>query len=90
MYGQTTGDGALALRRLASAYPMAMAYLDRAYRAGGADGTCAPTGAGSSASGARRPAGPPSKSAGRRRPEAATDATPWSRGPRPSCSSSGR
>ena len=33
MYGQTTGHGAQALRRLASAYPGAMAYLERAARA---------------------------------------------------------
>lgn len=30
MYGQTTGHGAQALRRLGSAYPVAMAYLERA------------------------------------------------------------
>ena len=29
MYGQTTGHGARALRRLDAAYPVAMAYLDR-------------------------------------------------------------
>jgi DNA polymerase I len=34
MYGQTTGYGAQALRRLNSAYPGAMAYLDAADRAG--------------------------------------------------------
>jgi DNA polymerase I len=34
MYGQTTGHGAHALRRLNSAYPVAMAYLDAADRAG--------------------------------------------------------
>jgi DNA polymerase-1 len=34
MYGQTTGHGAQALRRLNTAYPVAMAYLDRADRAG--------------------------------------------------------
>ncbi len=34
MYGQTTGRGAQALRRLQSAYPVAMAYLDEAERAG--------------------------------------------------------
>jgi DNA polymerase-1 len=34
MYGQTTGHGAQALRRLNAAYPVAMAYLDRADRAG--------------------------------------------------------
>ena len=33
MYGQTTGHGAHALRRLRSAYPVAMAYLDDADRA---------------------------------------------------------
>jgi DNA polymerase-1 len=33
MYGQTTGHGAQALRRLALAYPAAMAYLERAARA---------------------------------------------------------
>ena len=33
MYGQTTGHGAQALRQLASAYPGAIAYLDRAARA---------------------------------------------------------
>jgi DNA polymerase-1 len=33
MYGQTTGHGAQALRRLAAAYPVAMAYLERAARA---------------------------------------------------------
>jgi DNA polymerase I len=33
MYGQTTGHGAQALRRLAVAYPVAMAYLERAARA---------------------------------------------------------
>jgi DNA polymerase-1 len=33
MYGQTTGHGAQALRRLAATYPVAMAYLDRAARA---------------------------------------------------------
>jgi DNA polymerase-1 len=32
MYGQTTGDGARALRRLETAYPVAMAYLADAYR----------------------------------------------------------
>jgi DNA polymerase-1 len=32
MYGQTTGDGARALRRLEAAYPVAMAYLAGAYR----------------------------------------------------------
>ena len=34
MYGQTTGDGARALRRLEDAYPVAMAYLADAYRSG--------------------------------------------------------
>jgi DNA polymerase I len=34
MYGQTTGHGAHALRRLNAAYPVAMAYLDAADRAG--------------------------------------------------------
>jgi DNA polymerase-1 len=34
MYGQTTGHGAQALHRLRSAYPVAMAYLDDADRAG--------------------------------------------------------
>ncbi len=34
MYGQTTGDGARALRRLEAAYPVAMAYLAEAYRLG--------------------------------------------------------
>ena len=34
MYGQTTGHGARALRRLESAYPVAMAYLQEADRAG--------------------------------------------------------
>jgi DNA polymerase-1 len=34
MYGQTTGDGARALRRLEAAYPVAMAYLADAYRSG--------------------------------------------------------
>ena len=34
MYGQTTGHGAQALRRLRAAYPVAMAYLDEADRAG--------------------------------------------------------
>ena len=34
MYGQTTGHGAHALRRLQMAYPVAMAYLDDADRAG--------------------------------------------------------
>jgi DNA polymerase-1 len=34
MYGQTTGDGARALRRLETAYPVAMAYLADAYRSG--------------------------------------------------------
>jgi DNA polymerase I len=34
MYGQTTGHGAQALRRLNTAYPVAMAYLDAADRAG--------------------------------------------------------
>ena len=34
MYGQTTGHGAQALRRLNAAYPEAMAYLDAADRAG--------------------------------------------------------
>jgi DNA polymerase-1 len=34
MYGQTTGDGARALRRLEAAYPVAMAYLADAYRWG--------------------------------------------------------
>ena len=33
MYGQTTGHGAQALRRLHAAYPVAMAYLDAADRA---------------------------------------------------------
>lgn len=33
MYGQTTGHGAQALRRLAAAYPVALAYLERAARA---------------------------------------------------------
>jgi DNA polymerase-1 len=33
MYGQTTGQGAVALRRLQAAYPVAMAYLDDADRA---------------------------------------------------------
>lgn len=32
MYGQTSGNGAIALRRLTGAYPVAMAYLDRAAR----------------------------------------------------------
>jgi DNA polymerase I len=34
MYGQTTGFGAQALRRLNATYPVAMAYLDAADRAG--------------------------------------------------------
>jgi len=34
MYGQTTGHGAQALRRLKAAYPIAMAYLDEGDRAG--------------------------------------------------------
>ena len=34
MYGQTTGHGARALRRLKAAYPVAMAYLDEGDRAG--------------------------------------------------------
>jgi DNA polymerase I len=34
MYGQTTGHGAQALRGLARAYPVAMAYLDAADRSG--------------------------------------------------------
>ena len=34
MYGQTTGHGAQALRRLNAAYPVAMAYLDEADRSG--------------------------------------------------------
>jgi DNA polymerase-1 len=34
MYGQTTGDGARALRRLEAAYPVAMTYLADAYRSG--------------------------------------------------------
>jgi DNA polymerase-1 len=34
MYGQTTGHGAQALRRLEAAYPVAMAYLDSAARSG--------------------------------------------------------
>jgi DNA polymerase I len=34
MYGQTTGHGAQALRRLTSTYPTAMAYLDEADRSG--------------------------------------------------------
>jgi DNA polymerase-1 len=34
MYGQTTGDGARALRRLEAAFPVAMAYLADAYRSG--------------------------------------------------------
>jgi DNA polymerase-1 len=34
MYGQTTGHGAQALRRLNAAYPVAMAYLDEADRVG--------------------------------------------------------
>jgi DNA polymerase-1 len=34
MYGQTTGHGAVALRRLKAAYPVAMAYLDAGDRAG--------------------------------------------------------
>jgi DNA polymerase-1 len=33
MYGQTTGHGAQALRRLEVGYPVAMTYLDRAARA---------------------------------------------------------
>ena len=33
MYGATTGHGAQALRQLSSAYPVAIAYLDRAARA---------------------------------------------------------
>ena len=34
MYGQTTGHGAQALRRLVAAYPVAMSYLEAADRAG--------------------------------------------------------
>jgi DNA polymerase family A len=34
MYGQTTGHGAQALRRLQAAYPVAMAYLDAGDRSG--------------------------------------------------------
>lgn len=34
MYGQTTGHGARALRRLETAYPVAMAYLEGAARSG--------------------------------------------------------
>jgi DNA polymerase I len=36
MYGQTTGHGAQALRRLVATYPVAMAYLERAAQAAGA------------------------------------------------------
>ena len=38
MYGQTTGHGAHALRRLAATYPVAMAFLDRAARTAEAGG----------------------------------------------------
>lgn len=34
MYGQTSGSAGEALRRLSAAYPIAVAYLDRAYEAG--------------------------------------------------------
>ena len=38
MYGQTSGVAGEALRRLTRAYPVAVAYLDRAYEAGHAGG----------------------------------------------------
>lgn len=38
MYGQTSGAAGEALRRLTRAYPMAVAYLDRAYEVGAAGG----------------------------------------------------
>lgn len=39
MYGQTSGAAGEALRRLTRAYPVAVAYLDRAYAAGAAGGS---------------------------------------------------
>ena len=45
MYGQTTGHGGVAGRRMRAAYPVAMGYLDSADRTARAVRTCAPTAA---------------------------------------------
>ena len=91
MYGQTTGDGARALRRLEAAYPVAMAYLADAYRSGqgGQDlrtygGRLVRMSSGSPGAAAS------ARTGGRRRREAATGATRWSRGRLRSCSRFGR
>lgn len=91
MYGQTTGHGAQALRRLDAAYPVAMAYLAEADRSGRA-GRPVRTHGGRlvpwrpprmpGPASARHGAGPP--------PRAGTPATRWSRARPPSCSSCGR
>ena len=47
MYGQTTGHGGNAARRMRAAYPVAMGYLDSRRPLGRRPGrTCAPTAAG--------------------------------------------
>ena len=73
MYGQTTGHGAQALRRLNAAYPVAMAYLDAADRAGRA-GRDLRTYGGRLIALAPRPARNPAAAAGPR-PTAGTRAT---------------
>jgi DNA polymerase family A len=64
MYGQTTGDGARALRRLEAAYPVAMTYLAEAYRSGQAGrdlrtygGRLVPMGSGAAGDSAARDSG---------------------------------
>nr|MDQ6949413.1 DNA polymerase [Actinomycetota bacterium] len=90
MYGQTTGHGAQALRRLQANYPEAMAYLDRAAR-GGAAGRDLRTHGGRLIATAPTNAGPLRASEARALAAAqgATPATPSYKAPPPNCSKCG-
>ena len=81
MYGQTTGHGGEAARRMRAAYPVAMGYLDAADRSARA---------GPGPAHLRRPAAADVRRRQRRRPAAGTGATRSSRARRPSCSRCGR
>ena len=90
MYGQTTGDGARALRRLEAAYPVAMGYLADAYRSGQAGrdlrtygGRLVPMSSGGQWTSA------PARTEALPRRGAATGAMRWSRERRRNCSRSG-
>ena len=92
MYGQTTGHGAQALRRLEAAYPVAMAYLHDADVAGQVGRDIRTYGGRLIRTGQRqrRPTCPSATPGRGPRRSAATPATRWCRARRPSCSSGGR